>query len=148
VSGLLRSALWHRVSAVRPRLRAGVRVQRQRHRDQLWYQLTDEATGRSLRIDAAAYRFLGHLDGRRTSDEVWQALYEVDGERVMTQDGAIRLMGQVAGAGLLQCELTPDLERLFRQHRRRLRRRRWTELNPLAVRARKNSLPTFRSTMS
>lgn len=136
MTGLLRSALWHRVAAVRPRLRAGVRVRRHLHRDQAWYQLIDEASGRSLRIDSAGYRFLGHLDGRRTTDEVWQALYEGDGERVLTQDDAIRVMGQLSSAGFLQCDLTPDLERLFRQHRRRVRSKRWTELNPLAVRAR------------
>ncbi|MGH8675601.1 MAG: hypothetical protein ACREVG_14985, partial [Burkholderiales bacterium] len=136
MSGFLRSPLWYRVSDLRPRLRASVRVQRQRHRDQVWHRLTDETSGRAVRLNAAAFRFIGRLDGRYTTSQVWDALLEADGESVLTQDEAIRVMGQLNSAGLLQCELTPDLERLFRQQRRHARRKRWSELNPLAVRVR------------
>lgn len=132
-SGTLLSPLWYRVSGLRPRLRAGVQVQRQRHRDQLWYQLADTATGRRHRVNAAAYRFIGHLDGARTTGEVWDTLIEHDSDSALTQDDAIRVLGQLNAAGLLQCELTPDIERLFRQYREQVKRRRWLALNPLAI---------------
>jgi putative peptide zinc metalloprotease protein len=134
--GTLFSPLWYRVAALRPRLRANARVQRQVHRDQIWFQLIDAVTGRRHRVNEAAYRFIGRLDGQRTTGAVWDALLAEFGDAVLTQDDAIRVLGQLNSAGLLQCELTPDIERLFRQYRRRARRRRWMELNPLAVRVR------------
>ena len=136
MSGALLSPLWYRVSALRPRLRASVQVRRQLHREQLWYQLADTGTGRRHRMNAAAYQFIGHLDGERTAGEVWDALVTQTGDTALTQDDAIRVLGQLNMAGLLQCELTPDIERLFRQYRQQVRRRRWLELNPLAVRVR------------
>lgn len=132
-SGTLLSAMWYRVSGLRPRLRAGVQVQRQLHRDQLWYQLADAATGRRHRVNAAAYSFIGHLDGARTTGDVWNTLLATSGDSVLTQDDAIRLLGQLNAAGLLQCELTPDIERLFRLYREQVKRRRWLALNPLAI---------------
>lgn len=136
VSGALFSPHWYRVSALRPRLRANVRVQRQRHRNQTWYQLSDGGTGRRHRLNEAAYGFVGHLDASRTTGEVWDARMAQAPDGTLTQDDAIRVLGQLHAAGLLQCEMTPDIERLFRQHRQRVRRRRWMELNPLAVRVR------------
>ncbi len=136
MSGALLSPLWFRVSALRPSLRASVRVERQLHRDQRWYQLADGASGRRHRLNEAAYRFVGRLGGQQTVGEVWDSLAAQWGDAVLTQDEAIRVLGQLNLAGLLQCELTPDIERLFRQQRRQVRRRRWLELNPLAVRVR------------
>lgn len=136
MSGPLFSAHWYRVAALRPRLRANVEVQRQRHRNQIWYQLADGSTGRRHRLNESAYRFVGHLDGRRTTGAVWDGVMAQAGDDALTQDDAIRLLGQLNAAGLLQCEMTPDIELLFRQHRQQARRRRWTELNPLAVRVR------------
>lgn len=136
MSGTLLSPLWFRVAALRPSLRASVRVERQLHRDQRWYQLADGGSGRRHRLNDAAYRFVGCLDGQQTVGEVWDSLAAQWGDAVLTQDEAIRVLGQLNLAGLVQCELTPDIERLFRQRRRQARRRRWLELNPLAVRVR------------
>jgi putative peptide zinc metalloprotease protein len=128
--------MWYRVASLRPRLRAQVRVQRHKYRDQIWYQLADEGSGRRHRLNQAAYRFVGRLDGRHTADEVWKAIVNSAPEEALSQDEAIRVFGQLNAAGLLQCDLNPDIERLFREHRRRARRRRWMELNPLAVQVR------------
>lgn len=136
MSGTLASPLWFRVAALRPALRASVRVQRQLHRGQLWYQLADAGTGRRHRLNQAAYRFVGRMDGAHSAGDIWDALVAQFGDDVLTQDEAIRVLGQLSTAGLLQCELTPDIERLFRQYRRQQRRRRWMDLNPLAVRVR------------
>jgi putative peptide zinc metalloprotease protein len=136
VSGPLFSPMWYRVASLRPCLRAHVRVHRQKYRDQVWYQLSSPMSGRRHRLNQAAYRFVGHLDGRRTAGEVWDELVTSSGDDALTQDEAIRLLGQLNMAELLQCELTPDVDRLFRQHRAQLRRKRWMELNPLAVRVR------------
>ena len=68
--------------------------------------------------------------------QIWDALVAEFGDAVPTQDEAIRLLGQLSTAGLVQCELTPDIEGLFRQYRQQKRRRRLLELNPLAIRVR------------
>jgi hypothetical protein len=49
------SPLWHHVSELRPRLRPGVRVQRQNYRDETWYLLLAEANGKQHRIHAPSY---------------------------------------------------------------------------------------------
>lgn len=136
MSGTLLSPLWFRVAALRPMLRASVQVQRQLHRNQLWYQLADAGTGRRHRMNEAAYCFVGRLDGQRNVGQIWDALVAEFGDAVPTQDEAIRLLGQLSMVGLVQCELTPDLEGLFRQYRQQKRRRRLMELNPLAIRVR------------
>lgn len=136
MSGPLFSDNWYRVAALRPHLRPHVQVRRQRFRNQIWYQLVDTSSGRRHRVNEPAYRFLGRLDGNWSVDQVWKELIESHGDEALTQDEAIRVLGQLSNAGLLQSELTPDIEALFRQHREELRRRRWLELNPLAIRVR------------
>ncbi|MGQ0752037.1 MAG: peptidase M50 [Betaproteobacteria bacterium] len=136
VSGPLLSEAWYRVAELRPRLRMHVRVHRQRYRDQVWYHLTSGTSGQRHRLNQSAYRFVGRLDGRRTVGEIWGDLVGAHRDQALTQDEAIRLLGQLNVAELLQCEMTPDIERVFRQHRTRMRRKRWLELNPLAVRVR------------
>ncbi len=136
MSGPLLSPHWYRISGLQPRLRAHVRVHRQKYRDQVWYQLSDASSGRRHRLNQAAYRFVGGMDGQHTVGEIWDVLVKRDDDEALTQDEAIRVLGQLNGAELLQCELTPDIEALFRQHREHVRRKRWTELNPLAIRIR------------
>ena len=130
------SADWRRVAALRPRLRASVRVQRQPHRDQIWHQLIDAGTGRRHRLNDAAYRFAGLLNGNRTTHEAWDAVIAQVGDAALTQNDALRVLGQLNNAGVLQCELTPDVERLFRQMRRDVKRKRFGDMNPLAVKVR------------
>ena len=136
MSSPLLSPHWYRVSGLQPRLRAHVHVHRQKYRDQLWYQLKDTGSGRSHRLNQAAYRFVGCMNGEHTVGEVWDVLVKRYGDEALTQDEAIRVLGQLSSAELLQCELTPDIEAIFRQHREHVRRKRWTELNPLAIRVR------------
>lgn len=136
MSSPLLSDNWYRVAALRPRLRPQVQVQRQRFRDQTWYQLVDTGSGRRLRVNPPAYRFLGRLGGNESVDRIWEDLIESHGDEAPTQDQTIRVLGQLSNAGLVQCELTPDIEALFRQHREDTRRKRWMELNPLAIRVR------------
>ncbi|MDH5534141.1 MAG: peptidase M50 [Betaproteobacteria bacterium] len=136
MSGPLLSPHWYRISGLQPRLRAQVRVQRQKYRNQIWYQLSDAGSGRHHRLNQAAYRFVGCMNGQHTVGEIWDVLVKRNGDEALTQDEAIRVLGQLNSAELLQCELTPDIEAIFRQHREHVRRKRWSELNPLAIRVR------------
>ncbi|MDB5839855.1 MAG: hypothetical protein JWQ23_1807 [Herminiimonas sp.] len=130
------SPYWYRVAHLRPRLRAQVQVQRQKHRDQVWHQLADASSGRRHRLNQEAWRFVGCLDGRLTVGEVWDAIAHSHGDQALTQDEAIRVLEQLSSAELLQCDLPPDIEALFRQKDKRVRRQRWAALNPFSLRVR------------
>lgn len=136
MNGPLLSENWYRVANLRPHLRPHVRVKRQHFRHQTWYQLVDTGSGRHHRLNQPAYWFIGRLDGDYTVDEVWNELVHTYGDEALTQDDAIRVLGQLSNAELLQCQLTPNIEALFRQHKQQTRHKRWMELNPLAIRVR------------
>lgn len=136
MSGPLLSENWYRVAHLRPHLRPQVRVKRQRFRNQIWYQLADTGSGRNHRLNQPAYWFIGRLNGDHTVAEVWNELVQKYGDEALTQDDAIRVLGQLSNAELLQCQLTPNIEALFHQHKQQTKRKRWMELNPLAIRVR------------
>ena len=104
---------WYRVARLQPRLRAEVRVRRQGWRDQQWYLLSDDATGRQLRINDAAYEFIGRCDGTRTVQEVWDAVLENRGDDAPTQDEVIQLLGQLNEQELLHPSTRPTPRESF-----------------------------------
>lgn len=131
------SPLWYRVSDLHPRLRAGVRVQRQLYHGETWYLLVDSTAGRQNRINRAAYELIGHFDGRNSVNEVWTLLLEKLGDDAPTQNEVVRILSRMSDAELVQFERTPDIVGLFRNREQRERRRRpW--VNPLAF-----SIPLF-----
>ena len=132
----LHSPHWYRVAGLRPRLRAQVQVRRHVHRGQVWHQLADEASGRRQRLNQEAWRFVGCFDGQVTVGAVWEAVLKRDGDAALGQDEAIRVLEQLSSAELLQCDLPPDIEALFRRKKARQARQRWLALNPLSVRVR------------
>lgn len=113
---------WHRVAELRPRLRAAVRVFRQKFRGRMWHVLSDPANNQHYRLDEAGYHFIGLLDGRRTVAEAWEATNEAFGDEAPTQGEAIRLLGQLYTSNLLHAELPPDAEQMFDRYRKRVRR--------------------------
>ncbi len=128
------SAEWYRVAALRPRLRAQVRVQRQEWRDQRWYLLSDSATGRQHRINEASYQFIGRCDGRHTAHEVWNALLDADPDAAPSQDEVLALLGQLNELELLQSDQSASTETLLERRDTRRKRRRREMLNPFSFR--------------
>ena len=122
---------WYRVSHLRPRLRPGVRVQRQPYRDEIWHLLLDASSGRQHRINRAAFEFIGRFDGRASVNELWTKLLEKFGDEAPTQDDLLRTLARMSEGELVQFDRTPDIDGLFRQRATRTRSRRpW--VNPLA----------------
>jgi len=113
------SESWYRVAQLRPRLRSAVQASRQHFRGQMWYVLRDPVTNQFLRINETAYHFIGLLDGRRTVAEAWQISNEQLGDYAPTQGEGIQHLGQLYALNMLQAELSPDTEGLFRRYRRR-----------------------------
>jgi putative peptide zinc metalloprotease protein len=135
VSDSLFSPSWYRVAALRPRLRAHVRIQRQSFRDQVWFLLQDVAAERAHRFSPAAHHFIGLMDGQRTVQEIWDAASQQLGDGAPTQEEVIRLLGQLHAADALLCDVPPDSMEVFRRHQRHeqmlWKRRLWS---PMALR--------------
>lgn len=133
--GPVTSSSWHRVSALRPRLRTQARLYRHRYRGEVWYLLQDAATGRVHRFTPAARLLIAAMNGERTVDELWAIANRHLGDDAPTQDEVIQLLGQLHGTDLLQTDVTPDTAELFERGEREVstrRRRSWT--NPMALR--------------
>jgi putative peptide zinc metalloprotease protein len=118
MSEAFHSAAWYRVGSLVPRLAVRAQVHRHRYRGEAWYVLQDHASGRTHRFTPATYLLLGLMDGQRTVDQIWQTAVERLEDQAPGQDEMIRLLGQLHGADLLECEVTPDTEELFRRHSR------------------------------
>jgi putative peptide zinc metalloprotease protein len=135
VSDSLFSPSWYRVAALRPRLRAHVRIQRHSFRDQVWFLLQDVAAERAHRFSPAAHHFIGLMDGQRTVQEIWDAASQQLGDGAPTQEEVIRLLGQLHAADALLCDVPPDSMEVFRRHQRHeqmlWKRRLWS---PMALR--------------
>lgn len=121
----LYSARWHRVAGLRPRLAATVRVRRQPLRGERWIVLADATGGRSVRLNATAYRIAGRLDGRVTVQQLWDRQLAQPGEPA-TQDEIIDMLAQLRESALVQFDraadfdlLLPHLERLAAPRRAR-----------------------------
>ncbi len=127
---------WHRVAGLSPRLRAHVRVQRGRSRDQMWTLLFDPAGRHQLRLNEAAYDFVGRCDGRHTVQRIWDEVLEQDGEHAPTQDEVIGVLTRLDEAGMLHIDQPlVDPEALFERERAARRKRLRAAVNPLAFKA-------------
>ena len=130
----LLSGSWYRVADLRPRLRSHVRISRHQYRGERWYVIADRLSRRSHRLNPAAWFLVGLLNGRRGMQEIWDAAVERFGDDAPSQDDAIRLLGQLHSADLLQCDVTPDVDELLRRSHR-IAQRTWVGrlLSPLAI---------------
>ncbi|MBN1141525.1 MAG: HlyD family efflux transporter periplasmic adaptor subunit [Deltaproteobacteria bacterium] len=115
MSESLFSNYWYRVADLKPALRDSTVVSRHRYRGELWYVLRNALNGRSHRFNAAAYRLIGRMDGRRTVQQLWDLAEPPEADPVPTQDEMIRLLGRLHEAELMQCDILPGTADLFRQ---------------------------------
>src|SRR5262245_43213459 len=131
----LHSAHWYRVAALRPALRAHLRLVRQAYRGEPWYVMHDPASGRNWRFSAAAERVIRLMDGQRSVEEIWTLCAE-SGD-LPSQDEIVRLLAELHQADALAVDVDPDVRELLsrgRDHRARDQQRRFG--NPLAIRLR------------
>ena len=125
---------WYKVSFLRPRLRAGMRVTRQIVRGQAWHVVTDPLSGHHHRFNAMAWQLVASCDGRRTLDEVWSALVDLAGNDAPTQGEAIDIVGRAFNGHLLMGDMPPDAAAVVRVSNRRRAQQRRAAVNPLAFR--------------
>ncbi|EAR52069.1 peptidase, M50 family protein [Oceanicola granulosus HTCC2516] len=133
--GSFHSDQWHRVAALRPRLRQHARIFRTHYRGQLWYVLQDRTSGRFHRFTPESYFVLSMFDGSRTLQEVWDTSCAELESDALSQNEVISLLGQLHGADVLMGDLPPDIDEMAERGRKMRRKKRVMSLmNPLAVR--------------
>lgn len=133
------SQSWHSVAGLQPRLAPHARISRNRYRDQLWYVVQDQTSGRYHRISPAAFRFIDRMNGQRTVQILWDAMCQADATQIPTQDEVVELLMQLYTNDLLQCDVTPDVAEVYERYQKR-RASKWKQYlaNPLSLR-----LPVF-----
>ncbi len=135
MSEALFSTNWYRVADLRPRLRGHIRIHRHAYRGEIWYVVEDRVAGKYHRFNPASYKVISLMDGQRDMNQVWARLTAELGEDTPDQEEVIRLLGQLHGADLIQCDVTPDVAELFerrgKQERKKLLNR---YLNPMSLR--------------
>ena len=103
------SPRWYRVADLKPRLSMPMQVRRQPVRGQTWYVLGPPGGGRSVRLNAAAYRLAARFDGQHSVQQLWQAQESPESPESAkggdhdppTQDEVIELLTRLREAGLL-----------------------------------------------
>ena len=139
MSGSYFSHSWHRVASLRPRLKAHAKLFPQHFRGTTWYVLQDPQSGRYHRISAEANLAISLMDGRRSVQEIWDAVGARLGAAQPTQDEVIRLLSQLHAADVLAGDVPADLAELMRRGDRISRGQLLSRLrNPIAIR-----LPLF-----
>jgi len=118
------SESWYRVANLTPRLLPAVNVHRQHFRGALWYVLQNPANNEYFRLNDGAYHFAAILDGRRTVNQVWRLSLEAFGDAAPTQGEVVDLLTRLYAANLLQGDVAPDAEALFKRRQIRM----WREV--------------------
>ena len=116
------SESWYRVAALKVRLRGSTQISRQYYRGDRWYVVRDPAGNQYHRLSAAAYRFVGLLDGSRTVAEAWDLIGGQLADDAPTQPEVIQILSQLHAANLLEANITADATVLLRRHKQ-LRKR-------------------------
>lgn len=130
----LYSPHWYRIAELHPKLRSHVHMQRQNMRGQPWYLLSDLSEGRHFRLNAGAYRFVGLCDGQRSVQAIWDTLTDTLGDAAPSQGEVVSILGRLADAGMLQTEVSPDVESMFEGQAKREQKKTLAQLNPLSLR--------------
>ena len=135
VSGALHSSNWFRIAALRPRLGGHVQIHRHRYRGAVWYVVEDRVAAKFHRFNPAAYRIISALNGKRSMQDIWNALALDLREDSPSQDEIVNLLGQLNAADLIVTEASVDVAELFERHQRQGRQKWLARLaNPLSLR--------------
>lgn len=117
------SPFWHRVRAMKPKLRPHVEITRQHYRGRRWHVVHDPSSNQFYRLNPIAHDFIGMLDGSRDVETAWKMSLGKHGDSAPTQNEVIQLISQLYSANLLAVDTTPETEQLLRRGRDRLKKK-------------------------
>lgn len=131
----LQSPYWPAIKDLSPRLKAHVRTFPQDYRQERWYVLLDEVSGKHLRFNKRAYAIIGRLDGNKTLEQIWQQAALAMGDDAISQDEVIQIITPLFSANLLHGGIPLAAQEFFNQFQsHRNQRRKQVLSNPLALR--------------
>ncbi len=126
---------WSHISNLSPRLHSHITAHPQYFRGSRWHIISDNARGRHMRINDAAYEFVGRLDGEHSVEEIYQTIRRAKGEDGVSRTEIIRILSQLFHAGVIHSGLPADVEQLFKNNRMEKNSGRVKRfVNPLALR--------------
>ncbi|MEO0483703.1 MAG: PqqD family protein, partial [Planctomycetota bacterium] len=117
------SPFWHRVRAMKPRLRPHTQMTRQHYRGRRWHVVHDPTSNQFFRLNPIAHEFVGFFDGVRTVEDVWQLSLERHGDAAPTQNEVIQLLSQLYNSNLLSADASPETEQLLKRGRERVKKK-------------------------
>ena len=133
--GPLLSSHWFKVAQLRPHVHRHVQFHRHVYRGEVWHVVEDRIAGKHHRFNAAAFRFISLLDGKKTLAHVWDILSARLRDDSPTQDEILGLLGQLNAADLLAAGVTPDLSEIVERKRKQQRQRWFSRFsNPMSLR--------------
>lgn len=139
MSNAFLSSDWYRVANLRLRRRTHVQMARHVYRGQPWYVIQDLQGGKFHRITEQSHALYARLDGRRTVQELWEALCRLYPEAPPRQTEMLQLLSQLHNADLVTGDRRPNLHEIDRRAREERRKTTMGYFkNPLSVR-----LPVF-----
>ena len=131
----LLSTNWYRVAGLKPRLRGHVRIHRHVYRGAVWYVVEDRVAGKYHRFNPASYRVVSLMDGKRDLGGIWKRLTDQLADDTPAQEEVIRLLGQLHGSDLIQCDVDPDVAELLERRSKEKRRKFMSRfMNPISLR--------------
>ena len=131
----LLSTNWYRIGNLRPRLRGHVRIHRHAYRGEVWYVMEDRVAGKYHRFNPASHRVISLMDGKRDMAAIWGRLTDELANDTPAQEEVIRLLGQLHGSDLIQCDVNPDVAELFERGSKEKRRKFVSRfMNPISLR--------------
>ncbi|MEM7258056.1 MAG: PqqD family protein, partial [Pseudomonadota bacterium] len=126
---------WSHVSNLSPRLHSHIASHPQYFRGSRWHIISDNARGRHIRINDAAYDFVGRLDGEQTVEEIYQKVHRTRGDEGASRQDILQILSQLFHAGVIHSGLPADVEQLFKHNRIEKNSGRVKRfVNPLALR--------------
>lgn len=117
------SPFWHRIRALKPRLRPHVQITRQHYRGRRWHIAHDPTNNQFYRLSPIAYDLISMLDGQRTVEEAWKTSLGKFGDMAPTQNEVLELLAQLYGSNLLSVDSSPETEQLLGRGRERAKKR-------------------------
>ncbi|MEN0021301.1 MAG: PqqD family protein, partial [Planctomycetota bacterium] len=117
------SPFWHRVRAMKPRLRPAVQITRQFYRGRRWHIVKDPSSNQFYRLNPVAHEFVGLFDGVRTIEEIWKISLDRHGDMAPTQNEVIQLISQLYNANLMAADTNPETDQLLRRGRERVKKK-------------------------
>ena len=134
--------LWSAIASLKPSLLSHIHVQRQLFRGAKWFVLSDQTTGKHMRVNEFAYQVIGRFDGRQTVESIYTFLKErVDSEGAdkkydyPDKDEIVLMISQLYSFGALQGLGEKSTEQIVMEHTKAQSINTWRRwLSPLMIR--------------